>query len=223
MAGKGIMNLFFKIEDDGKETQPEKAIPAQPQFATAPVASGITLSGTTPAQEDIAIKQQLSEALEKANQPGYDYFELAQSIQAQAAIIPSEAQRYQSTFAVVAPMGVTPEKLVSSAEFYLSILKKKEEEFNRTVEGHTAEAVTARENDTKKFDADMQAKSEQIKKLTEEINIMQQQKTTIINEISSSRAQIEQVKNNFNATMKVFVDRINSDIGKIKAYLTKTV
>lgn len=219
--GKGIMNLFFKVENDGVDTKaPAKeekiAIQAQAQTSAAP-----SIPTSILAQEDANIKKELSDALEKANQPGYDYFELAQSIAAQASIIPSEAQRFQSTFAVVSPMGVTPDKLINSARFYLDVLKNKENEFNKTVEQHMAEAVTGRENEAKSFDADMQAKSDQIKKLTEEINALQQQKTTIINEVSSSRAQIEQVKNNFNATMKVFVDRINSDIEKIKTYLIK--
>jgi hypothetical protein len=220
MAGKGIMNLFFKVEDDGKESskKDEKvSVPAQPQFASSAPAPLSSMA----AQEDATIKKQLADALEAANQPGYDYFEMAKSIEAQASIIPSEGLRFQSTFATVSSMGVTPEKLITSAEYYLTVLKKKEDEFNKTLEQHMSEAVTSKENETKKFDADMLAKSEQIKQLTADINTMQQQKTAILNEVSSSRAQIEQVKNNFYATMKVFVDRINSDIGKIKSYLVK--
>jgi predicted nucleic acid-binding Zn-ribbon protein len=84
-----------------------------------------------------------------------------------------------------------------------------------------ADSVTSREDEAKQFDTDMQTKSEQIHKLTEEINALQAKKTAIINEISSNRAKIDQVRNNFAATMKVFVDRINSDIEKIKKYLLK--
>lgn len=213
----GILNLFFKVEDDGKSSKKDEkvSVPAQPQFASSAPLSSMA------AQEDATIKKQLADALEAANQPGYDYFEMAKSIEAQATIIPSESLRFQSTFATVSSMGVTPDKLITSAEYYLTVLKKKEEEFNKTLQQHMSEAVTSKENETKKFDADMLAKSEQIKQLTADINTMQQQKTAILNEVSSSRAQIEQVKNNFYATMKVFVDRINSDIGKIKSYLVK--
>jgi hypothetical protein len=215
----GIMNLFFKVEDtenDSIKKKDEKIPPqVQPQFAPsapAPLSAMVT-------QEDATIKKQLAEALEEANQPGYDYFEMAKSIEAQASIIPSESLRFQSTFATISSMGITPDKLVTSAEYYLTVLKKKEDEFNKTLEQHMSTAVTSKEEGAKKFDADMLAKSEQIKQLTADINTMQQQKTAILNEISSSRAQIEQVKNNFYATMKVFVDRINADIGKIKSYL----
>ena len=217
----GLMNLFFKVEDvekDSSKKMDEKIpLPVQPQVASpasAPLSSMVT-------QEDATIKKQLAEALEAANQPGYDYFEMAKSIEAQASIIPSESLRFQSTFATISSMGITPDKLVTSAEFYLSVLKKKEDEFNKTLEQYMSTAVTSKEEGAKKFDADMLAKSEQIKQLTADINTMQQQKTAILNEISSSRAQIEQVKNNFYATMKVFVDRINADIGKIKSYLVK--
>jgi len=216
-AAKGLMSFFVKVENDGKEETKEIKSSAQPQFATSAPAPA---TGFIPsAREDAEIKKQLADAIEQANQPGYDYFEMAKSVEAQAAIIPSEALRFQSTFAAIASMGVTPDKLIDSAQFYLSVLKKKEDEFSKTVNAHMAEAVTSRENEATKFDADMVAKSEQIKKLTEEINSLQQQKTAIVNEISTNKAQIEQVKNNFATTMKVFVDRINTDIEKIKTYL----
>ena len=223
-AAKGLMGFFVKVEDDGKDevkdTKASTTVASQPQFATsAPAPQVATGYAPTVAREDAEIKKQLADAIEQANQPGYDYFEMAKSVEAQAAIIPSEALRFQSTFAAIASMGVTPDKLIESAQFYLSVLKKKEDEFNKTVNAHMAEAVTSRENEVTKFDADMQAKAEQIKKLTDEINAMQQQKTAVINEVSASKAQIDTVKNNFSATMKVFVDRINSDIEKIKQYL----
>lgn len=218
----GIRDLFFKVEDDGKEgIKKDKASIPQPQFATTVPVATPTISSPI-VREDAEIKKQLVSALEQANQPGYDYFEMAKAIEAQAAFMPSESLRFQSTFATIAPLGVTPDKLIESAIFYLSVLKKKEDEFNKTVSAHMTEAVTSREDEVKQFDADMLTKSDQIRKLTEEINAMQQQKTAIINEVSTNKAQIETVKNNFSATMKFFVDRINSDIEKIKTYLKPT-
>jgi hypothetical protein len=219
-AAKNILGFFVKVEDDAKDpptkAQPQQSAQSMPQFA-ASTGAGVPVA----AQEDAAIKQQLAEALEQANQPGYDYFELAQAVQAQASFIPSEELRFQSTAAAVASLGVTPDKLLSSAQYYLSVLKKKEDEFARTLEAHTKETVTSREDEAKRFDADMQAKADQIKKLTEDINGLQAQKAAIINEIAASRTKIDQVRNNFAATMKVFVDRINSDIDKMKKYLVK--
>jgi DNA repair exonuclease SbcCD ATPase subunit len=210
-----IASLFFKVEKDETASEPApvtQAAVAQVSMATAP---------TFAAKEDAEIKKQLASALEQANQAGYDYFEFAQAVDAQAAIIPAEAVRFQASFAAAATMGTTVDKLLGSAQFYLSILKGKEDEFNKTVEQHMAEAVTSREKELTQYDGDMQAKAEQIKKLTEEINALQQKKTSIINEVSASKSQIEQVRNNFSATMRVFVDKINADIGKIQQYLVK--
>lgn len=214
MGKLNIASLFFKVE----KNEPVEAVPVIQ--AVAPVAAASSASAVI-AREDAEIKKQLTIALEQANQAGYDYFEFAQAIEAQASIIPAEAVRFQASYAAAATMGTTVDKLLSSAQFYLSVLKGKEDEFNKTVEQHMAEAVTSREQELTQFDGDMQAKADEIRKLTEEINALQQKKTALINEVSVSKSQIEQVKNNFSATMRVFVDKINADIEKIKQYLVK--
>lgn len=214
MGKLNIASLFFKVE----KNEPVEAAPVVQ--AVAPVAAASSASAVI-AREDAEIKKQLTIALEQANQAGYDYFEFAQAIEAQASIIPAEAVRFQASYAAAATMGTTVDKLLSSAQFYLSVLKGKEDEFNKTVEQHMAEAVTSREQELTQFDGDMQAKADEIRKLTEEINALQQKKTALINEVSVSKSQIEQVKNNFSATMRVFVDKINADIEKIKQYLVK--
>ncbi|MBE3086999.1 MAG: hypothetical protein IMZ64_12380 [Bacteroidetes bacterium] len=210
---RNIAGLFFKIEKGEVEAPVETVTPI-----SASVSTPVSFSSTA-SREDEEIKRQLTAALEQANQAGYDYFELAQAIQAQASIIPSEALRFQASYAAAVPMGATLDKLISSAQYYLSVLQGKEDEFNKTVESHMTETVTSQEKEVTQFDGDMQSKAEQIKKLTDEINDLQQRKTAIINEVSAARAQIEQVRNNFSATMRVFVDKINSDIGKIKQYI----
>lgn len=205
-----ILDLFVKVEDDSvSEKKVEKQ--ASPVSSTMPSSIG---------QEDNEIKQQLAEALEKANMEGYDYFEFARSVDAQATLIPAEALRFQSTFAVATSMGLSADKLVSSAQYYLDVLKKKENEFNKALDGHAQSAVTAKEEQIASIDQNMQAKAEEIKKITEEINALQQQKTTMMNEISSAKLEIDRVKNNFYATLKIFTSRISSDIEKMKSYLT---
>ena len=201
---KKITDLFFKVEEI-----PDAAT------ASAPVPETAGL----PAQEDAEIKEQLSAALSSANQPGYDYFEFAQAAESMISLIPAEALRYQSTFASAKVQGVTAEKLLSSAQYYLNVLKKKETEFDQALEDHTQQAVTAKMDAISKVNADMLAKAEQIRKINEEINTLQTQKTAMTNEVSDSQTKIAQTRNNFGATMKLFVDRISSDMEKIKTYL----
>ncbi len=220
MFGK-IAGLFVKIEDD--KAAPAVATPT-PTVVPATAYTPAPSAPTAPTgQEDAEIKKQLAQALEEANQPGYDYFELAQTVKAQESIIPSESLRFQAAYAAATAMGpaVTPDKLIDSAKFYLTVLKKKEDDFNTALEKHTQGAVTSKQDDITKYDEDMKSKALQIQKLTEEINAIQTQKTAIINEISDSKAKIDQIRNNFYASLKVFTDKISSDIEKIKQYLVK--
>jgi chromosome segregation ATPase len=212
---KKILDLFVKVEDDAPKKEPEiKSAPVE-KSASIPVSTTSSIG-----QEDVEIKKQLAAALEASNQEGYDYFEFAKSVDAQVNIIPSEALRFQSTFAVATSMGLSADKLLSSAQYYLDILKRKEDEFDTAIEQHAKKSIVAKEDSIKNLDAQMQEKAAQIQKITEEINGMQQQKTSLMNEISSAKAEIERVQNNFDATLKIFTGRISADIEKIKSYLT---
>jgi hypothetical protein len=215
----GLMNLFIRVEDKEEPAQtPVKKVVSSPTVAppVIPVSPPVSSIG----QEDVEIKRQLTSALEAANQPGYDYFEFAKSVDAQAALIPGEALRFQSTFAVATAMGLSADKLLSSAQFYLDVLKNKEDEFSSALGKHSKGSIDAKENSIKEIDGQMQVKAEQIKKFTDEINVLQQQKTQMINEVTAAKAEIEKIKNNFYATMKVFTSRISGDVEKIKSYIT---
>ena len=216
MAKKGIMDLFFKVEEDPKEAAAQTVKAAAP----APVSASTTSTGVI-GQEDAEIKKQLADALEQANLPGYDYFEFSKSTEAQANLIPSEELRFKSTFAVASATDpkITPDYIISAAQKYLAVLQQKESEFNVAVDKHATGAVASKEEAIKKIDADMQAKADEIKKVTEDINALQQQKTALSNEISTAKVEIERVRNNFQTTLQVFVKRITSDIEKIKQYL----
>jgi chromosome segregation ATPase len=216
MAKKNVLDLFFKVEDDKKETA--KTPSATPTVDFAPSTFTPT-SVSSIGQEDAEIKKQLADALEKANLEGYDYFEFAKALEAQTAIIPSEALRFQSSFAMANSMGVTVEKLLSSAQHYMDVLQSKQDEFSKALEQHTGNAVLSKEQSIKDLDTQMQAKAAEIQKITTEINQMQQNKTTLINEIGAAKAEIDKVRNNFTATLQVFTNRIGGDINKIKTYL----
>jgi chromosome segregation ATPase len=216
-ALSSIGSLFFKISEE------EQTAPIQQQSQTQqPVQSPIQPSQSIVGQEDKEIKQQLLDALEKANMPGYDYFEFIKAIDAQMSIIPSEAMRFQSTFAVASTMGVNVETLLSSAQHYLGILTEKEKEFLTAMDKHAVDAVGGKEGQIQSIDSEMQKKAQQIQQLTQDINELQQQKTVLTNEISTNKIKIDTVKNNFFATLKTITDRIKNDVEKIKQYLTQT-
>ena len=217
MKLSSIGGLFFKtVDDEVTQTTSQQTVSAsQPTVQQTQINQPQSIVG----QEDKEIKQQLLDALEKANLPGYDYFEFIKAIDAQATIIPSEAMRFQSSFAMASTMGVSVQTLLSSAQHYIEILSTKEKEFISALEKHSTDAVGGKEGQISSIDSEMQKKAEQIQQLTQDINVLQEQKTALTNEISSNRIKIDTVKNNFYATLKTINDRIVNDINKIKQYL----
>jgi hypothetical protein len=222
--GGGFASLFIKTVEVPEDTPPAAAPVQQQQQANLQPPPGSTYfqaqSPSMIGQEDKEIKAQLLSAIEKSNVQGYDYFEFAKAIDAQASIIPSEATRFQSTYAVASTMGVTVPVLLSSAQHYLDILAGKEKEFLEAAKQHAAEAVEGKQEQISQIDVDTKKKADQIQQLTQEINGLQEQKKTLTNEISTNQIKIETMKNNFNATMKSVADRIKNDVAKIQQYLS---
>jgi chromosome segregation ATPase len=205
-----LKSMFFK-EVDVKETPTKQSAQTS---ARTPVPTNNILG-----QEDNAIREQLLASLEKANIQGYDYFEFAKAVDAQAALIPSEATRFQASFAAAATMNVTIDTLLSSANHYLGVLSKNEQEFLSALDEHSNKAITGKEEEIKQLDANMQKMVEQIKVLNEEINKLQESRTTLTNEVSTNKAEAEKVKTNFYTTLNVIVEKIKSDVDKINTYI----
>lgn len=212
-AMASIGGLFFKTVETNNEPKVQ---------APAPVVNTSQISNTIP-QEDQTIKEQLMNALANNNLQGYDYFEFAKAIKAQEAFIPTEALRYQSAFAAASATdtNVSVNSLVSSAMHYLTVLKNQETEFLNALENHSSNNINAKEQEALSIDDAIKEKAEMIKKITEEMNVIQQKKTQLMNEAATAKAEVEKVKNNFYATLNVVTGKINSDVDKIKSYITQ--
>ena len=222
-AAKGIGGLFWKPEEN-EEDLTEVSTPTQPStkppaFTSSPAPTSNSEVVSSCGKEDAQTKAILLDALTKANKPGYDYFEFAMAIDEQAKFIPAEETRFQATYATVRSMGISQASLVGDAGFYLDVLKKEEQKFLTSMDGLTQQNVTSKEAQLASIDQKTAEKAEQIKKLTEEINESQKSRTQLINDISQNKSKVEQLKNNFSATLKVVVDRIIGDIEKIKKYI----
>jgi archaellum component FlaC len=215
-ALSSIGGLFVKrvdVPEDNKKVEQKITSVASFQQQTTQTTNII-------GQKDKAIEDQLITALEQANLPGFDYFEFARALQAQESIIPAENVRFQSSFTMATSMGVSADTLISSANHYLDVLKKKEEEFLKALEQHTGKEVVEKEQSAATIDKQIEEKSLTIKQLTDDINNLHKQKLEIQNQVATSRGEIERIKNNFYATLKIFVDKISSDIAKMKQYLS---
>ena len=209
--GKNILGLFVQVEKETEEPVTEKA--------STPDKPVQTPSDNPAGTQDETIAKLLTDALEKANIEGFDYFEFAQMLQALKPSLPSEQTLFQTAYTSGKVMGTTKEKLLQTAKVYLDVLNKKAQEFETACKEAIKQQVTGRENELKSMDAAIQEKAAAIQALTEEINVMTAKKTKVTNEIGENRVKIETRQNNFTATLQIFTGRIQSDIEKIGRYI----
>ncbi len=217
-VGKKLLNLFIEVEnepdikkeDAGKRKTVANAAPEPNRTVPVNVSAGTT---------DDAIAKNIADALEKANLSGFDYFEYAKTLDALKTTIPAEQTLYQTAFASGTVMGAGKKSLLDSANHYITVLDKEAEKFAVSVQQRIQQTVTVKEEQVRSIEKTINEKAAQIQKLTNEINALSNEKNTVVNVISENRVKIEKVRNDFAATLQVFLGKIRGDIEKIQKYI----
>lgn len=220
--GKSIYGLCFDVPKEEKVEATEKTeqtpAPKQQPVEIGTITPGNSEIGST-GKADTAIAESLAAALESSNLDGYDYFEFAKTLDVLSVTIPSEQVKFQSAFATASVMGISKDKLIETANHYLNVLQTEAQKFGKFVEMQVEENVTSKEGSLTEKDNLIKEKAAQIQQLTEDINVLTQEKTEIENMVAENKIKIEKIQNNFVATIKVFVEKIKKDIEKISTYI----
>lgn len=219
------MSDFFKkfksafIIDDPKPTPQAQSASAQPPDSKAAPQQTPT---NTPVRGSINDRfvEILTAALEKNNQEGFDYFEFRQALRNLAKMNMDEPTMYRSAYALAQTMGITPEKLVESARFYLGILSQEQNKFNEAHVQQRAKLIGNREEEIRNLELSAQQKAEQIQKLNAEIEESRQRSALLRAEIDENTLKIEATKADFEATFANVAANIEHDINNIQQYLT---
>lgn len=204
---KGL--LSFLIENVPEEKEP----------AHESVKASTTSTPSSQPSVDDEIKKELESVLTECNLPGPDYYEFKESEEEMRIDVPAEPQRYKATFRVFSKMGVTSEKLVDGAKYYIKKLQEHKAEFLKYLEKINQEKVIVKQSKAKDIDSQVTQKKEQIAALSKEIAALQEQQTVLLNEASIEKAKNDKASASFEMTFKVVVDSIEQDITKIQTYL----
>jgi len=224
---KNLKSLFIVDEGVPKTEPAPPAAPARPTGPAAPppVPAAVNTPAPSPPSPHAggAVDQRIFESLEKAmeenNQQGFDYFEYKNSLKTLAGIIPDEATRYKSAYATAATMGLTVDRLLESAAFYKTVLERERDNFTRAVNQQVDLNVTAKQKDAERLQTLIAQKAEQIKRLTEEIGMHQEELAKAQGVITEATSRIEATKHNFHFTLEAVVNQIQADIQNIQRYL----
>ena len=202
-------------KDSKTTTTPNPAQGAQPTpSAKASAGSGPATGKMSEKFTDVLLK-----AMDKANLPGFDYLEYKRALQNLQKMPMDEATRFGSAYAMAESMGVTPQKLIDSAQHYLDVLSKEQAQFQTALNGRRQEQVgdkMARKEDLAKV---ISQKQNQIKEIQAEIKKLEQESTKLQKSINSSTTKLDQTEADFKLTLKTLADQITGDLAKMNQYL----
>lgn len=222
MKWSTIKGLFVEVSEDDntdkKNVSKDAGITPKPTPSPIPAPSSVPIDPSQ-GQKDQSIIDNLSQALSDANLPGFDYFEFAQILEKLGNTLPSEQMRFQAAFSTSAVMGATKAKLLETAQHYLSILENEANKFSEMVAAQVKATVTDKKDSVVDIEATMKEKSDLITKLTQEINELTNVRTAVLNEAAENELKIQKIQNDFAACLKIFIDKINGDTGKINQYI----
>jgi len=212
-------SLLGSIKGAFIQEMPEAAVQSQPQpTAATPVWSAPSVVAPTPVA-DSKSRETLLEAIEQSQLDNYDYLKFKKSVQELATVIPDESLRFKTVFTTAKTMGVTKEKLIETANHYVLVLNEELRKFNEAVTDQVDSRIGADEQRVQSLDQTITAKHDQIKKLSEEIDALTAERTTLVTKVAQDKATLESRKTNFIGTHASMVQDIKNDIAKVSSYL----
>lgn len=217
------MSDFFKkikgvfVVDDGSSQEVEEPEKTEVKASQAPVKAVALTASTGNVSEKFT--DILLESMERNNQEGFDYIEYKRSLQTLEKMPMDEKTRYFSAFAAAQSMGISQQKLIDSAKFYLGILKTEEQQFQNATKGQREKQIGGKENAIASLESTIKEKGELIAKLTKEIQQHQADMDAMKAEIQEAVVKIDTMMQDFHASFTNLESQINADISKMQTYL----
>ncbi len=168
----------------------------------------------------------LMQAILDSNLDGFDYLEFKNSLQALDNIPMDEQTKYRSAFATASTMGLTLEKLFSTADYYKKVLEREKEKFRDALQAKVSEGIAYKEQEKGRLAQEIENKTAKIAQLNKQIDQLnaeiEEHKAQLNNkqsELDTLEDKITQTRDNFLATYDYIHDQFDSDLAKIQQYL----
>jgi hypothetical protein len=207
---KKIKGMFVQqVELEGETEAP----PAPEESKVTPVVS----DGGPATVIDNKIMNSLMKAIQDNNLPGEDYVEFMEALKAMTGIAIDEKIKIQTVLATLSTKGLTRDKIVESATYYLKILENEKEKFNTVLGQEVEKKVKARNIEISGLEEENKKRYEKIAQLTQEIEGTKNRIISAKADITQADAKIKEAENRFNVTFGFVVNQINENIKKIKS------
>lgn len=159
-------------------------------------------------------------AMERNNQSGFDYIEFKKALSGLDSLSMDEKTKFLSAYAGASASGATSKSLIDSASVYIEVLSTESDKFKSAVEDQRNKQITNRENEINQLNNLISGKKAQMTKLQNEIEQHNKMLSTLQSDIDASRQKIDTTIADFNTTYDGLVQKIRSDIDRIKTYIT---
>lgn len=226
---KNLKSLFI-IEEEAEKASPRpkskaKAAPkpkAKPT-PTAPASPATPPPAPSAAERPGKVTPKFTEillnALEKADQPGFDYLEFKKSLQNLKKLNMDDATRFQSAYAAAQSMNITPQQLIESAGHYLRVLDQEEKNFEQALRGQQQRQIKDQQQQLPKLDQEVKQLEAQIKQLQERIKKAKTDQARIRKSVETAEVKLRNTHNDFEASYRAISQQIQQDVEHMKAFL----
>lgn len=227
-----IKGLFIVPEDEVEEQKKEEVKKeekkAEPVKTTTGAGTPIktSLNSNTNTTSNVSagkgevnkqIFNSLTKAISDANLPGEDYLEFVSALQAMKDLPIEESVKMQTVLATLSTKGLTVQKIVESADYYLKVLENEKDKFKQAMAHQTQGKIDGKHKRIKQLEEENLKKTEQIKVLTDQIEHNSEEIEKVKKDIEESDAKIKTTENNFNVTYDYVANQIIDKVEKIKS------
>jgi hypothetical protein len=202
-----IKSFFFKEDEPAPVVEKSKEAPKPAPTYNPTVATMLS---------SVDYNKYFADKMKENNQPGPDYYEFSEAIRALDNVPLSEEQKYQVTFPTYLSMGINADKLITSAQAYITLLDKEDKDFKFELNQTKEKEVNAKQAKIK----ELQTKNEELTKQIQD-NALKIQTFTLEANKASESLNVEQ--NAFEVALNNAKTRIQDQITKIKTYLNANV
>jgi len=213
-----FINLFVVTEQDTQQAaaKEQKPLPAQ-STVTVPV-QNVPVTASTDNFFNQQIYDELNKSVKKAKLPDEDYLEFMDALEAMKNIPLDEKIKMQTVLATLSIKGLTVQKIIESADYYITVLNNEKTKFNELLEDQKKKQIVGKYQDVGNTKDQILAKSEQIATLTREIQQLQEKEESLKNEIGLSTQKIKDAEQSFVCTFDVIVAEIKQNVQKVTTF-----
>lgn len=215
--GFGAKLLDAVWKDPNASQNDESAV--ETQTHTPPPVSTVSSPTVTPGVHRAEFEKYFREVREKANLPGPDYKEFAETVEESKVDESDESKRIKSAYKAFKSMGLTKDKLIETAGHYKKLFSEKKSAFEDSVNKEIQNGVGAMQAEVdglrqKNIDIDKQIQELIATKAKNESRIVE-----LSNDINNRTITLNSKKSDFNATYDTIVAEIDHNVTLINQHI----